>query len=142
MANENRGKSRSRTRSLAVRKKFFLEGSLYKVLSINRAQDIVIVWDFTNKKRKSFVWTDIRKRRERAFTISEVSEYLTRHRVTIERDILAGRIRTPQRAQEPGSSKPGRYYFSEKDVFEYHDYISKIVPGTGLGLLHKNMISK
>lgn len=142
MADGNGRASRSSPKRNAVRKYFFLEGRLYKVLSITRAQDIVIVWDFKETKRKAFVWTDVKRRRKRAFTMQETGQLLGRNRVTIQRDILAGRIKAPQQANQPGSRRTGRYYFSDEDILAYHDYMQTIVPGTGLGKLHKNMISK
>jgi hypothetical protein len=54
----------------------------------------------------------------------QVSKMINRHRVNIERYILEGKIRPPERIYSlDGNKTPGKYMFSEKDVFELHDYL-------------------
>lgn len=103
---------------------FYLNGDLHRVLSINRAQDLVVTWNFKEEKRRAYVWSDARRRMEKAFPISQVSKMINRHRVIIENYILDGKIRPPQRIYTlDGTKRPGKYMFSEKDVLELHDYL-------------------
>ncbi|AVD99250.1 helix-turn-helix DNA binding domain protein [Streptomyces phage BillNye] len=97
---------------------------MHRVLSINRAQDLVVTWVFKEGKRRAYVWSDARKRLEKAFTMKQVGQMVNRHRVNIEKYILEGKIRAPERIYTlDGNKTPGKYMFSEKDVFELHDYL-------------------
>jgi len=103
---------------------FYLNGDLHKVLSINRAQDLVVSWHYKEGKRKAYVWSDARKRLGKAFPISQVSKMIQRHHVIIEKYILEGKIRPPERIYTLDEKRtPGKYMFSEKDVYELHDYL-------------------
>jgi hypothetical protein len=103
---------------------FFLNDDLHKVLSVIRAQDLVICWNFPQGKRVGYVWSDVRKRHGRAFRMQEVSKMIGRHRTNIERDILAGNIKKPQRIYTlDGKKRPLYYFFSEDNVFDLHDYL-------------------
>lgn len=143
MANGDGRKALPRSKRDTVAKRFFLEGSLYKVLSANRAQDIVIVWDYNEGKRKAFVWTDIKKRKKKAYSVVQVGELLDRSKNTIKKDIVTGRIKTPMRACEPSSKRTiGTYFFTEQDILDYHDYLSGVTYYGNKKTFHKNMISK
>lgn len=124
MAMEKRNSPRSRRNRKPRLRYFYLNGDLHRVLSVIRAQDLVISWNYREGKRAGYAWSDARKRLGRAFTMTQVGDMIGRHRTNIERDILAGRIRAPQRAYSlDGNKIPGKYLFSEKDVFELHDYL-------------------
>ncbi len=61
---------------------------------------------------------------ERAFTLQQVCSMIERHRVQVELYILNGKIRTPQRIYSLDDvKKPGKYFFSESDVLDLHDYL-------------------
>jgi hypothetical protein len=115
--------TRARKRNRRLRY-FYLNGDLHRVLSINRAQDLVVTWHFKDGKRRAYVWSDARRRLEKAFTMRQVGQMINRHRVNIEKYILEGKIRAPERIYTlDGKKTPGKYMFSEKDVFELHDYL-------------------
>ncbi|QIN94606.1 helix-turn-helix DNA binding domain protein [Streptomyces phage Muntaha] len=97
---------------------------MHRVLSTNRAQDLVVTWHFKEGKRRAYVWSDARRRLGKAFTMGQVSKMINRHRVIIEKYILDGKIRAPERIYTlDGTKRPGKYMFSEKDVLELHDYL-------------------
>lgn len=124
MAVENRTGARPRRKRKPKVRYFFLEGELHKVLAINRAQDLLTAWHYREGKTVAYVWSDARKRMGKAFTMQQVSQMIGRHRVNIEWYILRGNIREPQRIYAlDGTKKPGKYMFSEKDIFELHDYL-------------------
>jgi hypothetical protein len=124
MAPEQGNRPRKRSPSKPKLRYFYLNGELHKVLSINRAQDLVTAWIFNQEKRVVYVWSDVRKRLGKAFTMTQVSRMIGRHRVIIENYILDGKIRPPQRIYTlDGTKNPGKYMFSESDVYELHDYL-------------------
>ncbi|QGH79382.1 hypothetical protein SEA_LIMPID_49 [Streptomyces phage Limpid] len=103
---------------------FYLNGDLHKVLSVTRAQDFVVCWNFPQGKRVGYVWSDVRKNHGKAFRLQQVAEMIGRHYITIKRDILEGRIKAPQRIYAFNENRtPGAYYMSEEDVYALHDYM-------------------
>jgi hypothetical protein len=103
---------------------FYLNGDLHKVLSVRRAEDLTICWNFPEGKRVTYIWSDVRKKHGRAFKMMQVSKMIGRDRTNIERDILAGNIKAPQRSYTLDSKRrPLNYWFSEDNVFDLHDYL-------------------
>ncbi len=103
---------------------FYINGDLHKVIRIVRPSDLVEAWNYREGKRAGYVWSDVRKRMENAFTLQQVSAMVGRHRVQIENYILHGMIKTPQRAYSlDGNKTPGKYLLSESDVLGLHDYL-------------------
>lgn len=122
-------KRRRRSKRLALPRYFYLDSNLHKVLRTNRAQDLVWAWHYVEGKQKVYPYSEVRKKHGKAYSIVDVSEMIGRHRVIIENYILDGKIRAPQRIYALGSRKPGAYYFSEKDVYELHDYLLTVHRG-------------
>jgi hypothetical protein len=130
MAMEDGTKPRQRRNRKSARLKyFFLNGDLHKVLSVSRGQDLVVCWNFPQAKRVGYVWSDVKKRHEKAFTMQQVSKMIGRHRTNIECDILAGNIKAPQRSYVLENRRPLYYYFTEENVFDLHDYLLTVHVG-------------
>jgi hypothetical protein len=112
---------------MAKRKKlryFYLNDQLHKVLSINHPQDICVAWNYIEQRRVGYVWSDLRKRYGKAFSVTEVSHMIGRHRVNIEKYILDEKFPAPQRIYSLDENKRlGKYFFSESDVYNLHDYL-------------------
>lgn len=103
---------------------FYLDDHLHKVLSINHPNDICIAWNYPEGRRVMFVWSDLRRRYGRAFTLTQVTGLINRHRVNVEKYMLEGKIARPQRIYSLDENRrPGKYFFSEKDVYALHDYL-------------------
>lgn len=123
------GSKRRRRRNRLIPLYFYLDGDLHKVLRTNRSQDLVWAWNYKEHKQVIHVFSEARRKHGKAYTIAQVSDMIGRHRVIIEKYILEGKIRTPQRAYALHSKKPGAYYFSDKDVYELHDYLLTVHRG-------------
>jgi hypothetical protein len=120
----NTRNSTSQRRSRKSLRYFYINSDLHKVLRIVRPEDFVEAWNYRLGKRVGYVWSDVRKRMENAYTMQEVGQMVGRHRVQIENYILNGHIKTPQRIYTlDGEAKPGKYLFSETDVLGLHDYL-------------------
>lgn len=105
-------------------KYFYINGDLHRVLRVVRPSDLVEAWNYPLGKRVGYIWSDVKKRKENAFTLQEVCSMVGRHRVQVELYILEGKIKTPQRIYTlDGDKKPGKYFFSESDVLDLHDYL-------------------
>jgi len=120
----NTGNTTRHRRSRKSVRYFYVNSDLHRVLRIIRPSDLVEAWNYRLGKRVGYVWSTTRKQMETAFTMQQVSTMIGRHRVQIENYILAGDIKTPQRAYTlDGEKKPGKYLFSESDVLDLHDYL-------------------
>lgn len=132
MANEDgtSAQPRSKRKSKRVRY-FYLEGDqLHKVLSTNRPQNLMVAWNFTQGKRVSYVLSDVRKRMRKAYTQDDVAKMFGRHPVRIDKTMRSGNVRLPQRIYTlDGNRRPGKYMFSEKDIYELHDYMMTVHRG-------------
>lgn len=115
-----------RNRKSSKLRYFYLNGDLHKILSVNRAQDFVVCWNFPEGKRVGYVWSDVKKRHGKAFRTSEVAKMVGRDLTTVKRDILNGNIKRPQKIYSLHTKRPGAYYWSEEDVMEMHDYLLSI----------------
>jgi hypothetical protein len=130
MATKGRASTRSRRRAHKRIRYFYLNNHLHKVLRIIRAEDFVEAWDYTDGKAVGYIWSDVKKRMEKAMPMQEVSALIGRHRVQIENYILDGMITPPQRLYTLDSTKkPGKYMFSESDVLKLHDYLLTVHVG-------------
>jgi hypothetical protein len=119
MARENRQR---------LRKKFvyfFLNGKVHKVLRLSRARDEVVAWSYLDKKRVMYSYSQVDKSMEKAYSISEVSKILGRHRVTIEEYILQGKIKQPQKVYPISNPEStwSKYMLSESDILDIHQFI-------------------
>ena len=86
----------------------------------------MIAWSYQDKSRVLYSNADVIKHMQNAYTMSQVSKMINKHKVTIEDYILDGKIRAPQKVYPIGNSESkgwSQYMFSEDDVIELHEYI-------------------
>lgn len=125
--------SRNSTRQRSYRKRvryFYLNQDLHRVLRIVRPEDFVEAWCYREERVVGYVWSDVRKNMQRAFTLQQVSAMIGRHRVQLQTYILNGDIKSPQRIYTlDGDKKPGKYFMSESDVLALHDYLLTVHVG-------------
>ena len=119
MARENRQR---------LRKKFvyfFLNGKVHKVLRLSRAKDEVIAWSYLDKKRMMYSYSQVDKHMEKAYTITEVSKILGRHKVTIEEYILQGKVKQPQKVYPISNPEStwSKYMLNESNILDIHEFI-------------------
>jgi hypothetical protein len=105
---------------------FYLSGHLHKVVHVNRAKDLVTAYDFVDEKMKVYPWSDVKRQKQNAFTITEAAELVGRHRDRIVDYMVRGDVEYPQREYALHSGKPGRYFFSEDDMLDLRDYMATI----------------
>jgi hypothetical protein len=119
MARENRQKLRKRFVY------FFLNGKVHKVLRLSRAKDEVVAWSYLDKKRMMYSYSQVDKHMEKAYTITEVSKILGRHKVTIEEYILQGKVKQPQKVYPISNPEStwSKYMLSEDNILDIHEFI-------------------
>lgn len=106
--------------------RFYLNGHLHRVLHLNKAKDKLTAFDYIDGKTKVYNWSDVKKQKQNAFTISEAAELVGRHRERIMEYLIEGKIEYPQREYSLETGNPGRWFFSEDDMLDLHDYMSTI----------------
>lgn len=107
-------------------RQFYLNGHLHKVVHVNRAKDLVTAYDFVDCKVKVYPWSDVKRKRQNAFTITQAAELIGRHRDRLIEYMSRGDIEYPQREHSLETGKPGRYFFSEDDMMGIRDYMATI----------------
>ncbi len=101
---------------------FYIDGELHRVLQIRRPQDLVTAWNFPKGRRFMYVWSDVQRRMQKAFTVTEVANMLGRHRMTVDECIRENYIPKPGRTYRLETKAPGRFMLSEDDVLRLHEY--------------------
>lgn len=107
-------------------KQFFLNGNLHKVVHVNRAKDLVTAYDFAEHKLKVYPWSEVKRKKQNAFTITQAAELIGRHRDRLIEYMSRGDVEYPQREYNIETGRQGRYFFSEDDMMEIRDYMSNI----------------
>lgn len=106
---------------------FYLNDALHKTLQVNRADDTIIAFNFVEGKRVAYNYTDVKKNRKHAYSISEVAKLINRHADTIKRHLRSGDLRKPQQAYAlDDKTKLSRYYFKDEDIKEMREFFKTI----------------
>lgn len=122
--------SRKRKRPTEKILYFYLDGKLFKALHKNRAEDLLIVWDYEQSKRVAYSLTQVLSRKSTAYTVSQAAKLMGRSVDTIKRHWRAGEIRKPYQAYSlDGQKKPNKYFFSEDDIREMHEFFKTVHRG-------------
>lgn len=129
MANDDRTpvSKRKRTKPLVY---FYLNDKLHRVMYINRPHDLVETWCYPDKKRVDYVWSQIRRNSDGAWSTSAVGEILNRSHVQMRRYVIGRVIPLPQMTYTlDGQYRPFKYVWSEKDIVRLHEYILTLTFG-------------
>ncbi|NBR22908.1 MAG: hypothetical protein EBU08_03810 [Micrococcales bacterium] len=119
-------KSKRRKSSKTLRY-FFLNDELHKTLNVFRPDDMLVAWNYPQRKRVAYVLSDCKLHMQRAYGVNEVAEMFGRRRNSIFRYIYNGNIPAPQKNYPlHESTKEGKYFFGEKDIFALHDYLMTV----------------
>ena len=129
---------------------FFLNNKIHKVIRSSRSKDELIAWCYPDKKRVMYSYSDAKKNMENAYTVSQVSKFLNRHRVTIQDYILNEKIPPPIKIYpigDPENTEWSQYMFNQKDILGLHEFLLESGHSVGLpskaelrALLKNNLI--
>ena len=124
MANKNRGKAAQQFRY------FYLNNKLHKVLRKSRAEDLLISWDYDLGKRVAYSLYDVNKNKQNAYPISDVVKIIGKHEDTIKMHLYRGNLKYPQQSYSlNGNKTPGKYFWSEDDIRNMHDFFKTVHRG-------------
>jgi len=129
MARAKREKNRPRNKRPRLNY-FFLDGELYKTLTIVRGKDRLSAWSYVRHKAFVFTYSDVLRRHEKAFRTGQVMEILNRDRITFQRAWNSGMIERPIMTYTLDERrKPYQYMWSEKDILTALDYFASVHQG-------------
>lgn len=119
-----------RRKSSKTLRYFFLNDELHKTLNVYRPDDMLVAWNYPQRKRVAYVLSDCKLHMQRAYGINDVAKIFNRQRKSIFRYIYNGNIPAPAKSYPlHESTKEGKYFFSERDIFGLHDYLLTVSRG-------------
>lgn len=106
---------------------FFYRGDLHKKIHIHRPNDTITAWNYPKGKLEQYVYSDVRRNGERAWSTRQVEEFVNRSQRTIKSLIANGDIRKPQSTYGLDENRNEyAYYWSEKDIMDLHAHLSNV----------------
>jgi hypothetical protein len=109
---------------------FYLDGKLYKTLHRNRAEDLIIVWDYVLEKRVAYSLSNVQKSRTNAYTVTQAAKMINRSVDTIKRHWRDGDIKKPFMTYSlDGQKRPNKYFFSEDDIRAMQEFFKTVHRG-------------
>jgi hypothetical protein len=108
------------------RKTWFLDGELVRITHVSRAQGLVTLWNCTAARSMSISMVEFKRKRKRAFTVSETALLLNYHKKSIPRLIKAGLLPEPI-GELPGGERAFHYlsYYSEDQIWEARNLMAQ-----------------
>lgn len=109
---------------------FFLDGVLHKLEKVQRGLDIAICYNYGEHEVVRYHWHEVKKRREPAYSIGQVSQMVGRSTKKLRDYIWEKEINTPPKSWRPGLDESRcPYWFSQAAVKEVHSYIASLRKG-------------
>lgn len=108
---------------------FFYGGELHKTLTLHRAADELIAWNYIQHKKMMYSWTDVKLRGSTAYLMREVTKMTGRSKWCIYNWIYKGWLPRPQRAYSLKTGNPGWHYFSQNDIMNIFEVIKSTHQG-------------
>lgn len=108
------------------RKTWFLDGDLVRIAHVSRAQGMVTLWNCTKDLQMMVAMAEFKRKRKRAFTVSEAALLLNYHKKSIPRLIKAGMLPEPM-GELPGGERAFHHlsYYSEDQIWEARNLMAQ-----------------
>lgn len=103
---------------------FFYRGDLHKKIHIHRPNDTITAWNYPKGIMQQYVYSDVRKNGEQAFSTNQVCDLINRKERILNKYINEGMIRRPQITYSLENRNEHAYYWSEKDIMDLHAFLS------------------
>lgn len=105
---------------------FYIDGKLHKIIHVNRPADVATTFCYVDGDYRQYPWVWLKKNYRKAYGIQDVANMVGRHRRRIQRCMLDGEFRKPQKAYSLKNPERYTYYFSEEDVYEVQEYFANV----------------
>jgi hypothetical protein len=116
-------------RKPTAKKYFYVDGTLYRIVKQDRANNLLRAWCFEENKVVDFVWSDVKRGMQQAFNTIEVCQLLNRTKKNILEHIAAGAINPPYKIGVQADQKFGQFKWSEDDVLALHEHYLTVGAG-------------
>jgi hypothetical protein len=105
---------------------WFLDDDLVKITHVSRAQGIVLLWNCTKAVQMTMTLVEFKRKRKKAFTVSETAKLLNYHRKSIPRLVKAGMLPSPI-GQLPNGETAFHHlsYYSEDHIWEARNLMAQ-----------------
>jgi hypothetical protein len=112
------------------RKTFFLNDDLVRIYHVNRAAGMVTLDNLTKEYQMTIPLIEFRKKRRRAYTLTETAKLLNFHTKSIPRLIKQEKIPPPM-GELPGGERAFHYnsYYSEDHIMDIRNIMSRVHKG-------------
>jgi len=104
-------------------KLFFLNNELHRLIQADRTNNICRAYNYIQKEELTYLFTEYKRLKKPAYTISIVAKMFNRHPARIRAAINEGSIKKPFILDKLTN---GIYYFSEKDIYEIREYFATV----------------
>lgn len=109
---------------------FFFDGDLHRKVHINRGSDVITAWNYPKAELKKYVYSRVRRDGQKAFTTTEVGEFVNRKKRSIKYAMARGDIPMPQQTYTLDEERrPLTYYWREEDIMELHAFLTTVHKG-------------
>jgi hypothetical protein len=104
-------------------KLFFLNDQLHRLIQADRTNNICRAYNYIQDTDLTYLYTEYKRLKKPAYTISIVAKMFNRHPARIRVAINEGHIKKPFILDKLTN---GIYYFSEKDIYEIREYFATV----------------
>jgi hypothetical protein len=106
---------------------FFVNKKLFRYISANRGNNIVYLYNITDQKEQTMLYSDFKKHRKRAYTVIDTARLLNRSANQLRIYIRDGSIKPPMGILPDGErSYTRKSYYSEEDIFEIRNFLATL----------------
>lgn len=105
---------------------FYIDGRLHKRISVDRSNDVLKCWDFTEQRPVVYALSSAKLRMRPCFNTNQVGALINRNPHRIRHLLADGELKEPMKACYPGRPivQSTRWRWSEDDVMAARDYFA------------------
>jgi hypothetical protein len=125
---------------IAKRKYFFLNGQLHKTLYVHRGRDVLLAWNYATHQEVKYLYSEWQRKHAKAFTPTEAAGIIGRHRARLNWYVMRGELPRAARSYSIDEERrPGRYYYSEEQILEIHEFFCGVPRGRPNSVYKENV---
>lgn len=100
------------------------------MLGLNRGRDEIIAWSYSDREKRIYSWSAVKRSGEPALSTKQAAEILNRHNITVLKYLMNEWIPRPQRTYRiPNGERPGPHKWRKSDILKALEYASNIHKG-------------
>lgn len=108
---------------------FFLDGDLHRRLKVAKVDNVLVSWNYPKEETRHYIYTDVLKNHQQAFTIKEAGALIKRpvHEISL---FMKNKVLDKPSGFEYhiNSRRPKRLMWSEDDILDLRDRFHELAP--------------